>query len=69
LPRPRARRAATVSIKKVGIYFSATVLILEDREKQGGIVVAKILAKLTFSSIAALAVATWFGTSVQPGLW
>jgi hypothetical protein len=30
--------------------------------KQGGIVVAKTLAKLTFS-IAALAAATWFGTS------
>ena len=50
------------SIETVGIYFSAAVLILEDTGKQGGIVVAKTLAKVTFS-IAALAAATWVGTS------
>jgi hypothetical protein len=37
-------------------------LILEDAGKLGEMVVAKTLAKLTFS-IAALAAATWFGTS------
>jgi hypothetical protein len=37
------------------------VLILEDAGKLGGIVVAKTLAKPTFS-IVALAAATWFGT-------
>jgi hypothetical protein len=49
-------------IEKVGTYFSAAVLILEDKGKQGGIVVAKTLTKLTIG-IAALAAATWFGTS------
>jgi hypothetical protein len=59
----RVRLAGTVvSIKKVGIYFSAAVLILKDSGRPGGIVVTKTLAKLTFG-IAALAAATWFGTS------
>jgi hypothetical protein len=50
------------SDQKVGVYFSAAVLILEDTGKVGGIVVAKTLAKLTIG-IAALAAATSFGTS------
>jgi hypothetical protein len=60
--KPASLCAGGANDQKVGIYFSAAVLTLEDTQNQGGTVVAKTLAKLIFS-IAALTTATWFGTS------
>src|SRR6516162_2553468 len=55
-------RGFIMCVALAGIYFPVAVLVKAHRRSPGGIVMAKTLAKLTIG-IAALAAATWFGTS------
>ena len=59
---PGAMRGFVMCVALAGIYFPIAVLVKAHRRSLGGIVMAKTLAKLTIG-IAALAAATWFGTS------